>query len=206
MKCDALHTALFVGAALLVNRAAPGQTAPQPWGVFSVRYDTRTSDFIYAVYGYGTSFAMVAVLHNPRTDYSEVLGGVGRAFPMDGQTQFVALAASHASDAWYAQAYYLPTIRRGAFAIRATTELYVPLERAGTTQFAFSPLSATLAVWRSVEAGIATDATVAQGSAGSVATGPEIRIAVPKATIGADLQRTLGASGSRLRLFFLASF
>lgn len=180
--------------------------APSPWGLFSARYDTRTSDFIYAVYGYGSSFGMVAVLHNPRTDYSEVLGGIGRNFSMAGQSQAFALAVSHATEAWYAQLYYLPAIRRGAVAVRATTELYLPLERAGTTQFAFSPLSATVGVSRLVEAGIATDFSAAERSASSVATGPEIRVTIPKATLGADLQRTLGAPGSRLRVFFLTSF
>jgi hypothetical protein len=177
-----------------------------PWGLFSARYDTRTSDFIYAVYGYGESFAMVAVLHNPRTDYSEVLGGIGRNFVMAGQTQAVALAVSRATDAWYAELYYLPMIRRGRIAVRATTELYLPLERAGTMQFAFSPVSATVGVSHRIEAGVATDYSAAQGSVSSVAAGPEIRLAIPKATLGVDLQRTLEAAGGRLRLFFLTSF
>lgn len=199
--------ALVFLAALLCSRGATGQApSAAPWGLFSARYDTRTSDFIYAVYGYGPTFGMVAVLHNPRTDYSEVLGGIGRNFAMAGQTQAVALAVSHASEAWYAQLYYLPSLHRGDLSLRATTELYVPLERGGTTQFAFSPVSMTVGVWRSVEAGLAADVGIQQGSASSVGAGPEIRVAIPKATIGVDLQHIMGGSSSRLRLFFLTSF
>jgi hypothetical protein len=149
---------------------------------------------------------MVAVLHNPRTDYSEVLGGIGRNFTMAGQSQALALAVSRATESWYAQLYYLPSIRARGLSVRATTELYVPLERGGAAQFAFSPLSATVGVSDRVEAGIATDFAAARGSASSVAVGPEVRLAIPKATLGADLQRTVNGKGSRLRLFFLTSF
>lgn len=204
-----LTTALLV---ILVALAAPsvvrGQaTSPAPWGLFSVRYDTRTSDFIYAAYGYGNSFGMVAVLHNPRSDYSEVLAAVGRNFRIaGGPTQTIAFGVSRATEAWYAQVYYLPAIHPGPLWVRATSELYLPLERAGTVQFSLSPVSATLSVSRSVEAGLAMDFATAQGSAPSVAIGPEIRVAIPKAVLGADLQTGLSGTGGRFRLFFVTSF
>jgi hypothetical protein len=203
---------LRITSALLVALAVPsiasGQTAgPAPWGLFTARYDTRTSDFIYAVYGYGNSFGMVAVLHNPRSGYSEVLGAVGRNFRMGGgPTQSVAVGASHATEAWYAQLYYLPSLHRGPLWVRVTSELYLPLERAGTVQFSLSPLAATIGVSRSVEAGLSADLSAAQGAALSTAAGPEVRVALPKAVLGTDLQKMLGGPGGRFRVFFLTSF
>ena len=199
--------AAFVVALAMPNLARSQAAAPAPWGLFSARYDTRTSDFIYAVYGYGSNFGMVAVLHNPRSNYSEVLGAVGHNFRLaGGPTQSVALGAARATEAWYAQVYYLPALHRGPLWVRATSELYVPLERAGTVQFALSPAAVTLGVARSVEAGVSLDLSTAQGSAPSTAVGPELRVAVPKAVLGTDLQKVLSGSGGRLRIFFLTSF
>lgn len=195
-------------AFLLAGAAAHGQTAStEPWGLFSARYDTRTSDFIYAVYGYGDVFGMVAVLHNPRSDYSEVLGGIGRNFHLaGGETESIALSVSHATDAWYAQLYYLPAIHLGPLSARATSELYLPLQRSGTVQLAFSPLSTTFALTRRIEVGVATDVAFAHGSGTSVTAGPEIRVAIPKATVGVDAQHAVTDSGARLRVFFLGAF
>jgi hypothetical protein len=203
-----LRVAVVVTALLLSGPGARGQSpAPVPWGLFSVRYDTRTSDFIYAVYGYGDVFGVVAVLHNPRSDYSEVLGGVGRNFHLaSGEAQTAAVSVSRATDAWYAQLYYLPAIHRGALWLRATSELYLPLERTGSRQFSFSPLAATFVLSRTVEAGVGTDLSLAENSKASVAAGPEIRFAVPKATLGVDVQKDVSARGGRLRAFFLAAF
>src|SRR3954468_11020013 len=110
-----LRTAAFAATTLLgFSLTARCQSTPSaPWGLFSVRYDTRTSDFIYAGYGYGNTFAMVGLLDNPRSGYSELLGGLGRRFSIaNGPTQFAAIAAAHATEGWYAQLYFLPTLNR----------------------------------------------------------------------------------------------
>src|SRR4051812_14916279 len=76
----------IVGAfALLVACVTPragAQSSPErtPWGLFSARYDTHTSDFIYALYGYGRSFAMVGTLQNPRSGWTELVGAFGHTF------------------------------------------------------------------------------------------------------------------------------
>ena len=82
----------------------------------------------------------------------------------------------------------------------------MPLARGGATQFAFRPVSMTFGVWRIVEAGVAADVGIQQGSASSVGAGPEIRLAIPKATIGLDFRHIVAGSSSRVRLFFLTSF
>jgi hypothetical protein len=132
---------------------------------------------------------------------------VGRNFRIaGGPTQSVALGVSRATEAWYAQLYYLPAVHDGRLWMRATTELYLPLERAGTAQFAFSPLAATVSVGHSVEAGVAMDLAAAQRTTPSTALGPELRVSLPKAVIGTDLQRFADGAGGRFRLFFLTSF
>lgn len=204
-----LVPALFVVLAAL---GAPGvarsqAVAPQPWSLFSVRYDTRASDFIYAAYGYGRTFGMVGVLHNPRSGYSELLGAVGRTFRIGGgPAQSAALGVARASEGWYAQVYFLPAAHRGPSWVRATSELYVPLGRAGVTQLSLSPLSATVSVSRLLEVGVATDISVSQGARPSTALGPEVRLALPKAVLGADIQRLLEERGSRLRVYFTTAF
>src|SRR5919202_356829 len=135
-----------------VARSQEAEAAP--WALFSVRYDTRTSDFIYAAYGYGHAFAMVGALQNPRSGYTELLGAVGSNFTIGcGPTQTVAIGAARASDSWYAQLYYLPSVHRGPVWLRMTSELYLPLSRSGTRQFAVSPLSATVPVVGFLDAG-----------------------------------------------------
>lgn len=193
---------------LIAPKVAESQSnQPTPWGLFSVRFDTRTSDFIYAVYGYGHTFGMVGALDNPRSGWTELLGAVGRTFAFgNGPTQSAAIGAARASDGWYAQAYYLPTIRRGNLRLRATAEWDFPLNRSGTTQFSLSPASATVALSKIVEAGAALDLSAARGEATSGALGPEIRVALPNAELGVDAQQVLGSRATRLRIFFTTSF
>ena len=185
-------------------QASPGRT---PWGLFSARYDTHTSDFIYALYGYGRSFAMVGTLQNPRSGWTELVGAVGRTFALaGGPSQSIATGVAHASDGWYAQLYFVPTVPIGPGWVRATAEWDVPLEHKGTTQFAFSPLSFTVPRVRFVETGISMDLAAAANSRTSIAVGPELRATIPGAVIGTDLQRMTRGGTSRLRLFFLTQF
>lgn len=190
-----------------IRGRAQAAAAPAPWGLFNVRYDTRTSDFIYAAYGYGKTFAMVGALENPRSGYTELLGGVGRMYAAgEGYSHAVAAAVARASDAWYAQLYYLPSIHAGPAHVRATSEWYIPVDRAGTLQFAFSPLSGTFTVTRYLEAGLAIDLAAQQHDKTGGAVGPELRLALPKATLGLDAQRMVNANASRARVFFSTAF
>jgi hypothetical protein len=201
---------LAAGALLLAaGTAVRAQTAPEraPWGLFSARYDTYTSDFIYAIYGYGQSFGMVGTLQNPRSGWTELVGAVGRNFALlGGPTHSIATGIARAGKEWYAQLYYVPTVRAGPVWLRATVEWDVPVTREGATQFALSPLSLTLPTLRVVETGVSMDLAAARGARTSVAIGPEIRVALPGAMIGTDLQRMTDGSTSRFRLFFLTQF
>jgi len=182
-------------------------SAPTAWGLFSVRYDTHSSDFIYAVYGYGRSFAMVGALQNPRSGFTELLGAVGRNFTIrDGQTQSVALGAARTDNRWYTQLYYLPDVRIGALDVRATSEWDVPVSRGGMLQFGLSPLSATVPAVRSLAAGLSLDLGASQGDRTTAAIGPELRLALPNAVLGTDVQRMLNSNAGRVRLFFTTQF
>lgn len=198
------HLATLLLIAASAPRLIPAQAAPaSPWGLFSARYDTRTSDFIYAVYGYGRAFGMVGALQNPRTGYTELLAALGTNFSIaGGPTHSLALGGARVGDAWYGQVYYLPAAHSGRLWFRATSELYIPLRRTHSTQFALSPASATISITRWIDAGAALDLSSASGEKTSSALGPEIRFALPKATLGVDLQRSLWAAGGRARVFF----
>jgi len=196
--------------ALTLASAVPAHAQARqaaPWNVFSVRYDTRTSDFIYAAYGYGNLFAMAGVLHNPRSNYSEVLGALGGKFTVrDGPTQMAAIGLARASDSWYVQAYFLPALHRGRLWFRATSEVYVPTQSGGTPQFALSPAAATVEVLPRLEAGASADVSTARNAVASTAVGPQIRLALPNAVLGVEAQRVVNQSAGRFRVFFLSAF
>lgn len=206
-----MNTRILIVAAACVAACIPapalrGQSTT-PWSLISVRFDTRTSDFIYAAYGLGDTFALTGVLHNPRSDYSELLVGAGRRFAIaNWPRQFAAIAAARASDGWYAQLYVLPAAHRGPVWVRATSETYIPLDRSGTPQFALSPISSTISVGKYVEGGISVDWAVARDAAPSTAIGPELRVAIPNAVLGMDAQQVLDARIPRLRIFFTGAF
>ncbi len=186
---------------------AHAQQAEPAWGLFSARYDTRTSDFIYALYGYGHSFAMIGTLQNPRSGWTELVGAVGRTFAFGGQpSHSIAAGVAHASEAWYAQLYYVPTLRVGLASLRATAEWDIPLSGDGATQFALSPMSLTVPTMHAIEAGLSMDLAAAQRARTSVALGPEVRVSIPGAVVGADLQRMTDGRTGRLRLFFVTEF
>lgn len=193
--------------ALLCAPGSGARAQAAPWSLFSVPYDTRTSDFIYALYGYGSTFAMVGALHNPRTDWSELVGAIGRTYATaDGDSHAIAAGFAQTAKLWYGQVYYAPSVRAGLVNVRATAEWDIPISRGGVMQFAFSPLSATVRAIGPVELGAAVDLAAARGDRTSVAIGPELRLPLPHATVGADGERFTDGSGSRLRLFFVTQF
>ena len=96
------------------------------------------------------------MVQNPRTAYRETAGGLGVNVPL-GKTAnvVVATAAASATDSWYAQLYQLPTWSAGRLRVRATAELYQPLEASGAQQFDLSPCSVLWRTRGSVQVGAA---------------------------------------------------
>lgn len=202
------HWRLSVRAVVLtvvLAASAEGQAAAPVWGFFNARWDSQTSSFIYAGYGYGRLFGFGGVLANPRSGYTEVVGGAGATFGGGKFSSLVGLAGAKATEAWYAQLYYLPTVMIGPATLRATLEWYFPLEDAGIRQFAITPVSVTVPMGRRLEGGVAGELAAAQGFASSVWVGPELRLRIPRATIGVNAFAGLGEAG-RGRAFFNTSF
>jgi hypothetical protein len=189
------------------HRATAQAKAAEPWSLVNVRYDTRSSDFVYAVYGYQNVFAMVGLLENPRSAYTELLGGLGTRFATSSTTShYVALTAAKASDAWYAQVYWLPSARVGVVTTRATVEWYAPLESPGVAQLYVTPFSSTVRLTRQLEAGAAFDLAATRGTRTSFSLGPELRFSIPRAVLGVDVFNQVTEGGTRFRMFFSAAF
>ena len=190
----------------IASRSATAQDAPATWGFFNARYDTETSSFIYAGYGYGRLFGFWGVLANPRSGYTEVVGGTGATFGGGRFSSLVGVAGAKASEAWYAQLYYLPTVKVGRTTTRATLEWYFPLEDTGLRQFAITPVSITTPLGRRLEGGVAGELAAAEGFATSAWAGPELRLNIPRAVVGVNAFAGLTGEGSRMRAFLNASF
>lgn len=203
----------LVGAILTLRApAARGQGAAgggrdgDAWGFVIARYDTRSSASIYTGYGWRRVFAMGAVLNNPRSGNAELLGGVGAVIRTGANAEhWLALARLRSGGVSSAQLYWLPRVRLGAVTTRAQVKWSIP-ERGGAPQkLSISPASITLP-GRSLTGGLALEMAAAQGARTSVGTGPELRLRLPRAAVGADALRDVTGNGARLRLFFDSKF
>ncbi len=201
--------ALIVTAAVLLAPAAHGQdrTGVNTWGFVNARYDSRASASLYAGYGWRRAFAMVGVLHNPRSGYAELLGGVGAAFRTGAHADhWVVLASAQAGSITSAQVYWLPTVRAGGVTTRAMLKWTVPYQGSTAQKLSMSPLSMTLPIGRRLAGGVAVDVAAAEGARSSIATGPQLRLRLPRAALGADVLRDVRGNSSRLRLSFASLF
>jgi hypothetical protein len=208
-----IYIPFLVGAIVTLHApAARGQGAVgsgrdgDAWGFVIARYDTRSSASIYTGYGWRRVFAMGAVLNNPRSGDAELLGGVGAIIRTGANAEhWLALARLRSGGVSSAQLSWLPTVRMGAVTTRAQVKWSIP-ERGGAPQkLSISPVSITLP-GRSLTGGLAAEMAAAQGARTSVGTGPELRLRLPRAAIGADALRDVTGNGARLRLFFDSKF
>jgi hypothetical protein len=201
----------FVGAILaLPASAALGQRGAggreDAWGFVIARYDTRSSASIYTGYGWRHVFAMGAVLNNPRSGDTELLGGVGAVFRTGANAEhWLALATLRSGADSFTQLYWLPTVRMGAVTTRAQVKWSVPANGSAPQKLTISPVSITLP-GRSLAGGLAVDMAAAKGGRTSIGTGPELRLRLPGAAVGADALRDVTGNGARLRLFFDSLF
>jgi hypothetical protein len=200
----------LVGAIVTLHApAASGQgnavSAGDAWGFVIARYDTRSSASIYTGYGWRPVFAMGAVLNNPRSGNAELLGGVGAVFRTGADAEhWLALATLRSGAASFTQLYWLPTVRIGAVTTRAQVKWSVP-DKGGAQKLSISPVSMTLP-GRSLAGGLAVEMAAAQGARTSIGTGPELRLKLPRAVLGADALHDVTGNGARLRLFFASIF
>ncbi len=200
----------LVGAiATLYAPAASGQGSAgregDTWGFVIARYDTRSSASIYTGYGWRRVFAMGAVLNNPRSGNAELLGGVGAVFRTGADAEhWLALATVRSGAASFTQLYWLPTVRIGAVTTRAQVKWSVP-DKGDGQKLSISPVSMMLP-GRSLAGGLAVELAAAKGARTSIGTGPELRLKLPRAVLGADALHDVTENGARLRLFFASIF
>jgi hypothetical protein len=186
-------------------RAQEEAPAPTSWGFVSARYSSGTAGFIFGGYGVGPMFAMVGMVNNPRSGYDEVLAGLGARFDLGRWTSHaVALAASRATESWYGQLYYLPSVTIGRTTAEATFQYYLPAESSGDTQFGINPVSVLFDVGHRISLGGSYQLALQSGDGPRQAAGPAIRLAIPAGALTVDLLRGVRAFNDEVRVSFKA--
>ena len=208
-----LMRVLFHMSAILTLRAqtASGQerAGEGTWGFVSVRYDTGSPASIYTGYGWHAAFAMGGVAHNPRSGYSELVGGVGAVVRTRTSEHWIAVATAGTGAGSFRQVYWLPTVRMRGLTTRAQVKWTMA---SGEQKLSVSPLSMTMPLSRRVSGGVAADISAAEHARTRIGTGLELRVRLPgeglnSAVLGVDALRGLtGGDASRVRLFFTSQF
>lgn len=196
-------TLLTLGASAMSGQ---GHAAARTWGFVTVRYDTRSPASVYTGYGWHAAFAMGGVLHNPRTGYAELVGGVGVVVRTGAAEHWLMFATAETRTVSFAQIYWLPTVRTGSATSRATVKLTVPFAGRAARKLSISPLAITVPLGRGLSGGVAAEMAAGAGTRTRVSTGLEVRAKVPGATVGVDALRDVTGSGAQMRLFFTAVF
>lgn len=196
-------TLLTLGAGAVSGQ---GHAATGTWGFVNVRYDTRSPASIYTGYGWHAAFAMGGVLHNPRTGYAELVGGVGVVIRAGASEHWLMFATAETRTVSLAQMYWLPTVRTGSVTSRANVKVTVPYAGRTARKISISPLAITLPLGRGLSGGVAAEVTTATGARTRLSAGLEVRAKVPGATFGVDALRDVTGSGAQMRLFFTSLF
>jgi hypothetical protein len=146
-------------------------------------------------------------VNNPRTGYAELVGGVGAVFKTGADAEhWLAVATAGAGPVSFAQIYWLPKLRVGPVTSRATVKWRIPYNRNEAQKLSISPLSMTLPLGRHLAGGGAVELAAAEGARTSVGTGPELRLRLPGASVGANALRDVRGNSSGVRLFFASMF
>jgi len=199
---------LFCTLQTLVGQAASAQTvAKHTWGFVTTRIDSHFSHYVYTGYGYDAAFIIGALVANPRTGYSEQILGLGARLPvLRNLNQLAVIAFCNASDARYAQIYYLPSRTFGRVSASATFEAYLPLESAGVRQFGITSLPITTRVRGPLAAGVVYELSAAERTVTSQGAGIALRLGLPSAELGVDALHGLVALHDHVRLSFRAFY
>ncbi len=197
-----------IGAMLTLHApTARGQARAGTWGFVNARYDTRSSAYIYTGYGWRGAFAMAGVVNNPRTGYSELVGGAGVVFKTGPEAEhWVAFATAGAGPRSFAQIYWLPKVRTGAVTSRATVKWKIPYDGSESQKFSVSPLSMTVPFGGRLAGGVAMEVAAAEGAHTNIGAGPELRLKLPGAALGLDALGDVTGKVSGVRVFFASTF
>jgi hypothetical protein len=190
----------FAPAARAQHAAAE---APRSWTFLTARFDTRSAGSVYAGFGRGAAFAMGGVAHNARTGSVEVIGGVGAVIRTGARARhWVALATARADGASVAQLYWLPVVRAPRVTMRAQVRWTTAIHGRAPQKLVVAPLSVTMLPTRRFAVGGALDMSATAGARTSLSIGPELRLRLSGAVVGAHALRDLKGRDARVRLYF----
>jgi len=162
---------------------------------------------MYSGYTAGPMLVVVGLLHNPRSSYREVMGGVGRPFAgRGGSGVTVVTAGAYTNTGWYGELYVIPTVRAGAVALSSTVELAEPMNARGTRGLYVSPGNVLVDLGGGFAAGLGYYASFEAGSLPSQSAGPALQHAVPNGSVTMELIRSLVHASNEVRVTLRSSF
>lgn len=195
-----------IAAAAIAAAPARAQQAAAGPSFLIFRYASKSSIAMYSGYSTGPLLLVVGMLNNPRTEYREIMGGVGHALSVGGSSVTVATALGYTNTGWYGQLYLLPTVRAGALTVSGTMELAQPMSARGTRGFYVSPGNAFISLGHGFAAGGAFFGSWEVGSPMSVGAGPALQRAVPHGSVTLELVKGLRAASDEVRFTVRSSF
>jgi hypothetical protein len=198
--------ALLVGLSVLPAGVIAQESENETFGFTSTRYSNTTADFIFTGYGSRNVFGMLGLVLNPRSGYSEVLGGVGIRFALGSTNHAVALTYAEATDSPYTQIYFLPSVTLGATNVEATFQLYMPSASRGVWQFGLNPLSVFTEVAGPVSVGGSYQLNTQERGLPQHLAGPAFRLILPRGVLTLDLLNGIKRSQNEIRASFRAGF
>jgi len=175
---------------LAVDSAVPPAKPPAPAGRRSpgpsflvARYASRHAHAMYSGYGVGRVLLVVGLLQNPRSDYREVMAGVGVPLRVPGGSVTMAGAGASTDTGWYAQFYVMPAVASGRLSLDVTAQLAEPLSDRGARGVYVSPGNAFVRLGAGFSAGAGYYAGMEEGSRPYHGLGPALRRTVPYGSV-----------------------
>jgi hypothetical protein len=204
---DATRILFYVMLSLLARAASgQGRTGAGTWGFVNVRYDTRSPASMYTGYGWHAVFAFGGVVHNRRTGYADLVGGVGVVFKTGAVEHWLMIATAGTGTRSSTRGFWLPTLRTGSFTTRANVTFTAPCTGTGARKLSISPVTVTRPLGRWLSAGMALELAAVEGSRTRLAAGFDFRVKLPGAALGVDALHDVTGSGAQMRVFFGSTF
>jgi len=199
-------------ALMVVLAAAPvpalvAQDAGAGPSFIIVRYASESALGMYSGYTAGPVLLVAGLLHNPRSEYQEVMGGAGHAFTLSaGKSVTLVGAAAYTDTGWYSQFYVVPSLHFGRLRIDATVQGAQPLTNRGTRAVYVSPGNVLYDVTRGFALGAAYYGGAENGNSTSHGAGLAVQRAVPHGSLTAEFVKGIKAAKDEMRLTVRSSF
>jgi hypothetical protein len=187
-----------------LSAQGPGDAGPS---FLIFRYASRSALSMYSGYATGPVLLVAGMLVNPRTEYREIMAGVGKPFVgLHGNGITLVPAVAWSSTGWYAQLYVLPSLSVGALSLSATVQLGEPLSTGGTRAAFVSPATLLFDLGGVIAVGAAYYGSAEWGGNLTHGAGPAVRLAIPHGSITLELVKGFSASLDEVRVNFRSNF